>query len=758
MAQNDPPKGTQVFCDGDKQSNYDNVHAKNGGFLNEPHPLLKGGQTPYPHTFSPQQVEVLTAMCDTIYPTSSLSPAPLEATTKIQAECLSSSAAWHVPEHIAGFLCKFLRPLQLSVISLFLYLLSTSLGTLALCGVNGLVKEFPFLKAFPKLPFDNRERSMRGWATSRFAVIQAIFKVLKGAAGYFYFAWADSNGHNPMWKEIGYHIPKRENLTEHPKRPLEGKVIDVKKEAALCDRLREFGFSANEVAMDRQGVDVSVKCDVVVVGSGSGGGVVAAVLAKAGFKVLVIEKGDYFAREDYSLIEASSGLAMIEGPNALLTKDGSIIVKAGSTVGGGSAINWSASLRTPEHVLSEWADVEKLGWFKDEKYQKALDAVCERIKAKVGFKKESLQNKVFREGCVRLGCHVEDVACNAVGEHFCGWCEFGCVSGAKQSTAETWLVDAVERGSLILSGCRVQRVLHRKGEKKERQATGVVADIQNGKLHVHAQAVVAAAGALQTPLLLKRSGLQNRHIGRNLHLHPSILAWGYLPPLAGKDADVDCAFDGGIITACCRELALENSGYGALLQCPCIHPGAFSFIAPWVSATHFKRMMQRYSRTCLVFTLTRDRTCGIVSEEGNGAVVIDYQLSPVDKAMSLRAVQLAVRVLAASSGVAEVGTMSVDADSSDPAHIDDYVARIASRGMHGLNYSIQSAHQMGTCRMGMDSSTSVVDANGECWEVEGLFVGDSSVFPTAIGVNPMVTVQAIAFCTSQNIIAFLKSS
>ncbi|MCO5550142.1 hypothetical protein L7F22_003623 [Adiantum nelumboides] len=669
-----------------------------------------------------------------------------------------SSASWQVPEHVAGFLCKVLGPMQVAMMGFFLFLLSTRLGTLALCGTHALVKGFPFLQPFPKLPPHKREQSMRGWAISRFISIQVLFKALKGAAGYCFFARADSHGHNPIWQEIGYYLPHKQNSAKQQKRPLESKVIDVKKEAALCNRLGEFGFSAIErVHKGKQAVDVSVECDAVVVGSGSGGGVVASVLAKAGLKVLVIEKGDYFARGDYSLIEASSGMAMIEGPNALLSADGSVVVKAGSTVGGGSAINWSASLRTPDHVLREWADKEKLELFKDEKYQKALDTVCDRINAKVVPRKESLQNKVLREGCVKLGYHVEDVACNVVGEHYCGSCEFGCVSGAKQSTAETWLVDAVDRGSLILSGCKVQQVLHRKGIRKERQATGVVAATPNGKLYVQAQVVVAAAGALQTPLLLRRSGLRNQHIGRNLHLHPVVLAWGYLPP-AGKDDDADGVFEGGIITACCRELALENSGYGAVLQCPCIHPGAFSFIAPWVSATQYKHIMQRYSRTCIVFALTRDRTCGEVSEGANGSVRVDYELSPTDKTMSLQAVQLAVRVLAASPGVAEVGTMSMDADSSDPADIEDYVARIASRGIHGLNYSIQSAHQMGTCRMGVEPSISVVDPRGECWEVEGLFVGDSSVFPTAIGVNPMVTVQAIAFCTSQNIVKFLRSS
>ncbi|KAH7289415.1 hypothetical protein KP509_30G000700 [Ceratopteris richardii] len=525
----------------------------------------------------------------------------------------------------------------------------------------------------------------------------------------------------------------------------------------LHERLRDLGFFTDMNQTEgRQNVDVSVHCDVVVIGSGSGGGVVAGLLAKAGFKVLVLEKGSYFARGDYSLIEGYSGLEMMEGPVALISKDGSVTVKAGSTVGGGSAINWSACLRTPDHVLKEWAINEKLELFKSDKYQEALDAVCARINVKVGTGKESLQNRVFREGCARIGYTVEDVPCNVIGDHYCGWCEFGCVTGAKQSTAETWLVDAVHAGSLILTGCKVQKILHCKGKKKGRQATGVIADIPNGKLHVYARAVVAAAGALQTPLILRRSGLKNHHIGCNLHLHPSIIAWGYLPAQT-DDGEIERTFEGGIITACCHELALERSGYGAILECPSIHPGAFSFIAPWASAAHFKQIMQRYSRTSLVFTLTRDHTCGTVSEGYNGSVIIDYRMSQEDKAMSLHALQSAVRVLAASPGVTEVGTMSMDADSSDPAHVEDYVARIISRGIKGINYSVSSAHQMGTCRMGIDPNTSVVDANGECWEVEGLFVCDTSVFPTALGVNPMVTCEAIAFCTSQNIIDFLRS-
>ena len=150
----------------------------------------------------------------------------------------------------------------------------------------------------------------------------------------------------------------------------------------------------------------------------------------------------------------------------------------------------------------------------------------------------------------------------------------------------------------------------------------------------------------------------------------------------------------------------------------------------------------------------------MVTEASNGRISVNYSLCDQDKAMSLEALGVALRVLAAAPGVTEIGTMSVHDDKCSPARdeLDAYLARVQARGIRGLDFLIQSAHQMGTCRMGVDPNTSSVDPTCEAWEVEGLFVGDTSVFPTALGVNPMVTVQAIAFCTAHNILNWLKST
>lgn len=153
---------------------------------NKAHPLLRGGQPPHAHSFSHNQMEVLQSICDTIFP--SLPPPPDDTTNDLQSYYKLSSSDWQVPEYAAGTLSRLLKRHQFRLISFILFLLSTRLGTFILCGINSFVKGFPFLEAFPSLPFEKRELIIRMWATSPLVVFQLIFKVLKGAVGWNWFA------------------------------------------------------------------------------------------------------------------------------------------------------------------------------------------------------------------------------------------------------------------------------------------------------------------------------------------------------------------------------------------------------------------------------------------------------------------------------------------------------------------------------------------------------------------------------------------
>eukprot|EP01018_Ginkgo_biloba_P016912 Gb_32371 [translate_table: standard] len=582
-------------------------------------------------------------------------------------------------------------------------------------------------------------------------------------------AMADVNGWNPSWKAIGYSPPSTPVIAHNNgRRPLEKGIIEPSSEGEnLLNILGKAGFDVstqnNPVIdslcrhkMGRNSKIFRVKCDVVVVGSGSGGGVAAGTLAEAGYKVLVLEKGKYFAREDLSLIEGPSLDQMYERGGILASADTKISMMAGATVGGGSAINWSASIRTPHHVLKEWANELNLSLFGSQEYQKAMDEVYGRLGVNDRCEKESFQNRVLRRGCSALGYDVTNVSVNATPKHFCGSCCFGCRNGDKKGTCETWLVDAVHANARILTDCEAKEVLCIPNDSglKGKRAVGVLAMVGSGPEYilVQAEATVIACGSLMTPPLLHASGLRNPNIGKHLHLHPVKMAWGYFPQ--GMEPEGSC-YEGGIITAMCKEGSKwEGSGYGTIIQTPALAPGSFGALMPWVSGQDMKDRMVRYHRTAHLFSLTRDRGSGTVSQMTG----VDYKLRDLcDKENLDEGLERALRILIAA-GATEVGTHHNDGcllkiEGASQVEIDKFLMQV--RRKKGWCPLI-SAHQLGSCRMGVDPATSCVDENGESWEVEGLFVSDASVLPTALGVNPMITVESIALCISRRVSQFLQ--
>ncbi|MCO5561677.1 hypothetical protein L7F22_015298 [Adiantum nelumboides] len=530
-------------------------------------------------------------------------------------------------------------------------------------------------------------------------------------------------------------------------------IVDVKHLKALC-RSKNFKNSTD--------VDVGVKCKVVVIGSGAGGSVVAAKLAQAGHSVLVLEKGHYFPAAELSQLEGPSMNAMYEDGGCLITKDSRMILLAGTTVGGGSTVNWCASFRTPSHVRKEWAESLHLDLFASNAYDHAMDEVCSRLGVQSEVVHENFQNGVLRAGCQALGFHVDNIPRNSLSDHQCGFCGLGCKQEKKQSAMLTWLDDATTAGAVVLASCKAEEVLCAKKDGQRPVAVGVLAQVASGHkciaLYVEADVVVVACGALWTPVLLRRSGLCNPAIGRNLHIHPVQLVWGYFEKGAGP---AGVSYRGGIMTAYSNVAEnLDTMGYGAVIQCAASQPGIVSICLPWVSGLDFKARMQKFSRTAFFIVLIRDHSGGQVSSDEHGRLCVRYQLSDLDKKNSKAGVEKGLQILAAA-GAVEVGTGNIDGEVFAPcsgtmADFNAYLARVQSNTFKQVGTTVVSAHQMGSCRMGVNSSVSAVQPSGETWEVKGLFLADSSVFPTSLGINPMITVQSIAFCTAENILLQLQ--
>ncbi|XP_027367488.1 long-chain-alcohol oxidase FAO1 [Abrus precatorius] len=739
----------------------------------ECHPLLRGGRRgegKQKHKLSSAEMESLGSICETLLPPLQLehfhTPKNNPKTKALHFFWKASGSQFSVPDQIAEILMKRALKEAVILVRVILWMLSTRLGTLLLCGSLCMSNKWPFINSFSNISLDNREKVLQKWLKHRFLTpIRLAFIYVKVLCNFVFFSQCDDNGENPAWEAMGYHVDIEGNTCNvHKERPLEKGIVEAMKESklSLSQSLAQKGL---EVSVDDKNNILKIKCDVVIVGSGCGGGVAAAVLASSGLKVLVLEKGNYYTPSDYSSLEGPSLNELYELGGTFASWDGKMAILAGSTVGGGSAVNWAASIRTPDFVLKEWAENYKLSLFSSREYLSAMDVVCQRIGVTDKCVEEGLQNQVLRKGCKNLGLQVDYVPRNSSEHHYCGFCNYGCRRGEKQGTEVTWLVDAVDHGAVILTGCKAERFILGKNKGRcgrRKKCLGVMANVLTNnitmKLQVEANVTVSACGALSTPPLMISSGLKNKNIGKNLHLHPVLMAWGYFPDsisdLKGKN------YEGGIITSVHKVLS-KDSKVKAIVETPAMGPGAFSTLFPWKSGLDFKERMLKYSRTVQLITIIRDKGSGQVRSEGR----IHYELDESDKENIKDGLQQALRILVAA-GAVEVGThrsdgQRIECNGNNEKEVKKFVESIYATGgsmSHEEKWSIySSAHQMGSCKMGMTEKEGAVDENGHSWEAEGLFVCDASLLPTAVGVNPMITIQSTAYCIAKGIAAFLKT-
>ncbi len=481
--------------------------------------------------------------------------------------------------------------------------------------------------------------------------------------------------------------------------------------------------------------DTRLSAEVVVVGSGAGGAVVAAELAEQGVDVVLLEAGlrqvtaelgrdpGRSLREAY--VEAGATVAFGVPP---------IPLPLGRTVGGSTTINSGTCFRVPGRILDDWENrglpVDRAG------LSRAYARVEERISV-TELTPELLggSSEVIALGSAALGLRAGPLHRNIRGCQRSAVCAFGCPTEAKQSMDVTYVPRALTHGARLVCGVRATRVLRSGG-----RASGVEArDRQGRRLVVAAEAVVSACGTIHGVPLLAASGVRSRHLGRHLTLHPATKV------VAIMDHEVD----GWLDTP--QGYSIDHYGdEGLMFEGAFVPPELAGVALPFVGPT-FTEVMEDYRRMAMFGLFVADRPSGRVRRGLGGRPFITYRLHREDRALLQKGLGVLAEVFFAAG--AERIYLPVAGRELQP---DLDAARHAlAQPLDPMDLELVAFHPLGTARMAANSRDGVVDPEGRCWSLPGLWIADGSVFPGALGVNPQLTIMAWATRTASHVAASL---
>jgi len=652
--------------------------------------------------FSDEQRRTLLVFCDTLVP--SLEP-PVGADGGGDPTGFWARAASHygAPEALEAALLQSDAPQE------------------QLAGLAALLESLAAHGMTPAAPQEAREQLIHAVSDSGPEALAGIH-TLRGLALSIFYALPDlGTGRNPSWDAIGYPGPQRQPPPE-PK-PLAVRRPDPGQEA------------------------MTIEADVCVVGSGAGGGVIAGTLAEGGARVCVLEAGGYFNEADFNQLEAWAyqSLYLRGGPTP--TAEGQVSLQAGSGLGGGTVINWQNCLRTFPWVRAEWAEEHGLEGLDGPDYDRHLDDVMARIGATDACSELNGAHRRLQEGCERLGWDFKLITRNVDPDrhdpNLAGYVGFGDVTGSKLSVQKTYLADAHARGADLVVNCRAERILVEAGRAAGVEGHYASPDGRRARVVVRAPQVVVACGSLESPALLRRSGIGGPAVGEYLRLHPA-------GAIFARYAEPQDGWWGPPQAALSHEFAEGPGGHGFLLEGAHHSLGVTAAAIPWQSGRQHKEAMAGLRNMSGLIWLIRDRGHGRVDVDAAGNAVPSYVLSDELDAANFRAGMEAVARVHQVAGAERIVALSrKDLVWEHGQDFDAFLAGLRTCSLAPHEHAVFSAHQMGSCRMGKDPATSVANPWGELHDVPGVWIGDASAFPTASGTNPMVTIMALARRTAE---------
>ena len=504
---------------------------------------------------------------------------------------------------------------------------------------------------------------------------------------------------------------------------------------------------------------LTIEADAVIVGTGAGGGVTAEILARAGFKVVLIEEGPLKSSTDFRMREADAYPELYQESAARKTKDKAISILQGRCVGGGTTVNWTSSFRTPPATLAHWSRAFDITGFASEDLAPWFERMETRLAIAPWMVAPNANNAALARGSAKLGYQSDAIRRNVSGCRNLGYCGMGCPTNAKQSMLVTTIPGALDLGATLVTRARAL-ALEWRGDRV--QALKCAAMDASGttptpiRLTIHARTYIACAGAIGTPALLLRSGVPDPYsvVGRRTFLHPAVVSAAVMPEyIDGFSGAPQSIYSDQFLDA-----APVDGPIGFKLEAPPIHPLLTATTLPNHGHAHAQNMRE-FRHLHVLIALLRDgfhpqSSGGTVRLADDGTPVLDYPLNDYLWSGARRAM----------AAMAEI-QFAAGARSVRPVHDNGRAfanAREAREAIETFDLRPQatplfSAHVMGGAPLGPDPRRAAVDLHGRYHHLVNLHVIDGSLFPTSIGANPQLSIYAIAAKLATGLGASLKA-
>ena len=472
--------------------------------------------------------------------------------------------------------------------------------------------------------------------------------------------------------------------------------------------------------------------EVAVIGSGAGGGIAANLLNQK-YEVGIFDKGHFPNGETNN---ETFGYHNFYETNAIQqTRGYKVQLLAGMGIGGGTSINWTTSLRTPDNILSEWdALTQQNNYFNSDSFNKSLDYICQNLNV------DETNNKIpQKEIKLAQGLELNKTSYKIIPRNTknndcleSGFSTFGHSDDTINSSYKSWFSKDKFNEDNIYSNTQVKSLAISNGK-----ATHINVEHNGQSYSVAVEKVILASGSLNTPKILLNSGYKNKHLGQHLKLHP-------VSGVAGKFSELQNPWAGSMQGIYSDDNLFRKDNYGYLLEGLPMHPSLFFPFFP-NNQDNFGDFISSYNYWSGSIVLTSDTSSGSIINK-NPQHLWKYNLNNFDHGNLLHGIESLVKAnfLAGAEEimVATSPTMHWKRESNED--IESFIGKVRKVRNEPFRILLGSAHQMGTARIHPNPSEGVIDLNGKVHGLENVYITDSSTFPRCSGVNPMITIQAMS--------------